>query len=63
MAVTQPPPGDRSARLQVVEELGEMFNRCAVGYYACLDAEEWSAAFEYHLLIEQIHELAEKVAA
>lgn len=63
MAMTEPPRPDRSSRLTVAQELSDMFDRCVAGYYASLDAEEWSAAFEYRELIDHIHNLAERVAA
>ena len=63
MAVTEPPRPDPSNRDSLAQELADMFDRCVIGYYASLDAEEWSAAFEYRELIEHIHNMAERVAA
>lgn len=40
-----------------------MFDRSVAGYYAAIDAEDWSGAFEWRLLIDKIHGLAEQVAA
>ena len=62
MAVTEPPRPDRSSS-SLAQELSDMFDRCVIGYYASLDAEEWSAVFEYRELIDHIHDLSERAAA
>jgi hypothetical protein len=61
--VPTPPHPDRNSRKDLGEELAEMFDRCVVGYYRSIDAEQWSDAFEYGKLIDYIHNLAERVAA
>jgi hypothetical protein len=40
-----------------------MFDRAVSGYHWAIDREEWTAAWEYRELIDQIHDLAEKAAA
>lgn len=63
MPLPTPPHPDPNSRTDLGEELGEMFDRCVRGYFASIDAEEWSDAFEYRKLIDYIHNLAERVAA
>ena len=51
-----------STRADLDEELGQMFDRAIAGYYWAIEAEEWSAAFEYRVLLDSIHLVAERVA-
>lgn len=44
------------------DELSEAFNRAVANYYACVDMQDWSGAFEARVLIEHIHELEEQLA-
>jgi hypothetical protein len=56
-------PSDRSTRLRLVDELSEMFDRATAGYLWAVEHEQWSAAFEYRELIDQIRDLSEQAAA
>lgn len=56
-------PTDPSTRTDLSEELGQMFDSAVAGYYAALDAEQWSAAFEFRVLIDDVYLLAERIAA
>lgn len=40
-----------------------MFDRLVAGYYWALDREEWTAAWEYLDLIDEVHRLEERLAA
>jgi hypothetical protein len=40
-----------------------MFDRCVAGYYWAIAVQEWSAAFEYSELLDQIGSLRERAAA
>jgi hypothetical protein len=58
---TPPPPPDRSSH--ALDELTVLLFRCADGYRWAIDAEEWSAAFEYGQLIDRIDSLLRERAA
>lgn len=62
MTARKPPFGGSRDSVDEHITLNDLFDKSVVGYYAARDAEDWSGLLEWTLVIDKIHNLAERLA-